>query len=276
MFFHPLFQLFTLTTLIIWPLQAAQAAYPPISKPGCQDICGDVSIPYPFGIGPDCYHSIPYAVTCNTSLSRPHLILNKFNLEVQQISLETLNTHTIVVKTPRQKTCSVQDVNINSIDLSGTPFVFSGDYNDLIVGGCGSSTLLFNRNNKVLGGCTTACDKSHTVTSNCTGRGCCSIDLPSSLDFYRVNIFNFGEGDSNCTNIVLLNKTLITNQVVDPSLSNFALVHTVLEWKLTNITMPADDTNKYCQGSSENYDCYCKYGTYGNPYLPYGCQGNHN
>ncbi|XP_021772356.1 putative wall-associated receptor kinase-like 16 [Chenopodium quinoa] len=280
--FYNMFQLIIIALfMLVHPLLTAASslplttADPPIAKSGCQDICGNVSIPYPFGIGEDCYHSLPYAVTCNTSLLSPKPVLSKFNYEVVEISLENTYTHTIVVNTPLQRTCSVQDVNITSIDLRGTPYWFFGDSNALIVGGCGSSTLLLDRSNKILGGCTTACDKGHTITNNCTGRGCCSIDVPSSLDFYRLNVFNFGKGDNNCTNIMLINKTSIVNKVVDPSLSEFAVIPTVLQWASGNIAVPSDDRNRYCypaEGPLEDFNCYCKYGYYGNPYLPYGCQ----
>ncbi|XP_021866433.1 wall-associated receptor kinase-like 1 [Spinacia oleracea] len=289
MFYNYLFQII-LVALFLWvhPFPTAAStppttADPPIAKPGCQDICGNVSIPYPFGIGNNCYHTPPYAVTCNTSLLPPKLFLSKFDLEVAHITLNrqdsvALYPHTIVVKTQLQKTCNnnTQDVNINSsIDLSGTPYLFSGDFNSLIVGGCGSSTLLLDRSDTILGGCATACDKVHMVTNKCTGRGCCSIDLKTSLEFYRVNISSYGEGVNDCTNTMLINRTVIENEVVNPSLSEFAVVPTVLEWASNNITADSDKLNRNCYpvaSPPENYVCYCNYGYYGNPYLPSGCQ----
>ncbi|XP_021773280.1 putative wall-associated receptor kinase-like 16 [Chenopodium quinoa] len=275
--FYYLFQLI-IVALCTWVHPSLTVALlitadPPIAKPGCQDICGNVSIPYPFGIGDDCYHSLPYSLTCNTSLLHPKLFLNEFNLEVEQISIHTLVQNTITVKTPLQKTCSILDTNISSIDLRVTPYLFTAGYNSLFVGGCGSSTLLLDRSNKIIGGCATVCDKSPMITNDCIGRGCCSFNLPASLDFYSMNIFNFGNGTNDCTNTMLMNRTSsIISEAVDPSLSKFAVVPTVLEWTPGNITMPADDPNKNCQGPPDKYDCYCNYGTFGNPYLPYGCQ----
>ncbi|XP_057539819.1 putative wall-associated receptor kinase-like 16 isoform X1 [Amaranthus tricolor] len=273
--FHPLFQII-IFALIVQGHALQFASDPPIAKPGCQDLCGNISIPYPFGIGKDCYHSLPYAVTCNTSLSHPQLILNKLNVEVEEISLDSLDTHTIAVNIPLQRTCSIQDVNISSINLRGSPYAFSGVFNSLFVGGCGSSALLLGKGNKIQGGCTTACDKSHTLTNNCNGRGCCSIPLPASLDFYRVNIFNFGNNGTNkCASIKLMNMSLSANKVVDPNLIELAVVSAVLEWKPGDSTMPSDDPNVYCYPVADppgNYNCYCKSGYYGNPYLPFGCQ----
>ncbi|KNA05209.1 hypothetical protein SOVF_192500 [Spinacia oleracea] len=276
--FSYLFQFITIA-LCTWihPLLTSASSFqptsdPPISKPGCQDICGNVTIPYPFGVGSNCYHTLPYAVTCNTSLSHPRLFLNKYNLEIEQINIHTkfhLDQNTITVNTPLQRICNTRDANISSIDLSGTPYSFSSD-NSVFVGGCGSSALVLDRNNNILGGCTSVCNNSHMITDDCIGRGCCRFDLPSSIEFYRVNIFNFG---GNCTNAMLVNMSSpIISKAVDPSLFEVAVVPTVLEWTPGNITNPGDDPNIDCQGSADGYDCYCNYGTSGNPYLPYGCQ----
>ncbi|KAK9673413.1 hypothetical protein RND81_12G166100 [Saponaria officinalis] len=53
-----------------------------ISMPNCVDHCGDVQIPYPFGIGASCYHDRSYEIVCNASSGSPKAILREFNLEV--------------------------------------------------------------------------------------------------------------------------------------------------------------------------------------------------
>ncbi|PWA58099.1 wall-associated receptor kinase-like 8 [Artemisia annua] len=37
------------------------------AKPGCQERCSNITIPYPYGIGPGCYMDKPFEVFCNAS-----------------------------------------------------------------------------------------------------------------------------------------------------------------------------------------------------------------
>ena len=51
-------------------VKEAAAASPAIAKPGCIDRCGNVSIPYPFGIGPaDCDMANWFEIVCNDTMS---------------------------------------------------------------------------------------------------------------------------------------------------------------------------------------------------------------
>uniref|UniRef100_A0A7N2LI54 Wall-associated receptor kinase galacturonan-binding domain-containing protein n=1 Tax=Quercus lobata TaxID=97700 RepID=A0A7N2LI54_QUELO len=40
---------------------------PPMAKHNCPDRCGNVSIPYPFGIGSNCFVHKTYEIICNES-----------------------------------------------------------------------------------------------------------------------------------------------------------------------------------------------------------------
>jgi hypothetical protein len=51
--------------LLFWPVAAATAR--PDVKPGCQDKCGNVSVPYPFGIGePRCAMNDDFFLNCSS------------------------------------------------------------------------------------------------------------------------------------------------------------------------------------------------------------------
>ncbi|GAB2229117.1 hypothetical protein Droror1_Dr00023252 [Drosera rotundifolia] len=47
------------------------------TKPGCKNRCGNLTIPYPFGIGIECSLYDRFSVTCNTSYKPPRTFLNR-------------------------------------------------------------------------------------------------------------------------------------------------------------------------------------------------------
>ncbi|KAE8787159.1 wall-associated receptor kinase 2-like [Hordeum vulgare] len=57
---------------------AAADPSPPIGMPNCVTSCGDVEVPYPFGLGADTSCYLPgFNLTCdNTAGSRPRLLLD--------------------------------------------------------------------------------------------------------------------------------------------------------------------------------------------------------
>ncbi|KAK7837514.1 wall-associated receptor kinase-like 8 [Quercus suber] len=55
-----------ITFLLLLTHELAKAT-PPIAKPSCRSSCGNLSIPYPFGIEPDYYMDPWFEIYCEIS-----------------------------------------------------------------------------------------------------------------------------------------------------------------------------------------------------------------
>ncbi|GKB57704.1 ribonuclease H-like domain, reverse transcriptase, RNA-dependent DNA polymerase [Tanacetum coccineum] len=96
--------------------KATSVAVTNYAKPGCNDTCGKVRIPYPFGIGANCSVNKWYTIDCNSST--PYLsALN--HLEVLGVDLEN---QTITVNMQKLSVCSQ---TTKSVDLGSSPFLYS-------------------------------------------------------------------------------------------------------------------------------------------------------
>ena len=61
---------------------------PPMAKPNCPASCGNVSIPYPFGIGSNCFMNKTYEIVCNGSgVTTAKAFLPSINMEVLEINI---------------------------------------------------------------------------------------------------------------------------------------------------------------------------------------------
>ncbi|BBG96518.1 wall associated kinase-like 7 [Prunus dulcis] len=107
---------------------------PRMAKSGCQEYCGDVLIPYPFGIGSseDCYLDDWFEIECSnqsskTTSSAPHYkpVLKQAQLEVLNISIEgTLQVNSNVTFFCNETESSPM------ANLTGSPFVYSQEKTD--------------------------------------------------------------------------------------------------------------------------------------------------
>ncbi|KAJ8426622.1 hypothetical protein Cgig2_011841 [Carnegiea gigantea] len=278
---------------------------PRIAKPHCDHLCGNVEIPYPFGIGANCSYSASYEINCNHSFHPHKPFLHQFNLEVTDINWPgrysprelqrirdcIMNEHRLTVLTQARSICASESngsVGAAIVDFRGSPFRFSTWFNVFMVeNNCGHSVLLRNRMREIVAGCASVCTNESGVTklnsTHCLGVGCCQASLLPSptgdfikkeagLDFYEIAM-DHEKPTASYTNTCSLAAALVErNQVTKLA----GRLPTVLEWSValpwTVSTQNSNQDNFSCSTEDGTQKCSCRFPYEGNPYLPDGCQ----
>ncbi|KAI4979299.1 hypothetical protein ZWY2020_016052 [Hordeum vulgare] len=195
-------------TLIVMPFRVGgdtSPVQPPIGMPNCITLCGDVEVPYPFGLGQDASCYLPgFNLTCNTTGSRPRLLLDTDGtLEVPYIG--GVNDPFLVVQ--RNGDIKVElhaDGNGNGVFSRGLrldgPYTLAGGEHELILTGCNVQATMLN-GNVTLASCTSLCDEQTSVYVNslidrCSGgsNGCCRANIitPGYDDDGRSQVYSTG------------------------------------------------------------------------------------
>ncbi|XP_074275224.1 wall-associated receptor kinase 5-like [Silene latifolia] len=274
---------------------------PPISKPGCQTKCGNLTVPYPFGIGVGqdgllCALSSHYIVTCNTTFSPAKPFIGTGNLDITEI----IDTK-IRIKNSVDRRCynsQLYKAGKTWIDLREYPMVFSDTENKFTAVGCNTFAVIGGvRGQNFISGCIATCSNSSVVTDgSCSGIGCCQTAIPKGVKSYEIglkelindtDVFNYNpcsygflaEYKTFIFNVTDLNDIGFKNRTRDS-------VPVVLDWYIgegqtcavakRNKSSYACQANTNCSefvsGSSKGYRCSCLSGYQGNPYLgPAGC-----
>ncbi|KAB5568536.1 hypothetical protein DKX38_002329 [Salix brachista] len=255
--------------------------------PGCQDNCGGVSIPYPFGTSEGCYFNEYFQITCNTTVTPPIPYLRSSKIEVLNISLYG---HMRILTSVGADCYSKSGARESTTGSFGVlqAFPFSNTRNKLF--GIGCNTIAYIRGVDIRGqiyvtGCVSWCSNISSVTNgSCNGIGCCQIPIPENLLNYTATVgsvsndteiwesnpcgFSFlAEEDS--FNFTIANLTNIKNTTRLPSSINWAIGNQTCEEAKKNLTGYACKANSYCYDSSNGrgYLCNCSAGYMGNPYL---------
>ncbi|KAM7481495.1 hypothetical protein LguiB_006078 [Lonicera macranthoides] len=286
--------------LILTPSNAAtgitNATTP--TKPGCQRQCGNVIIPYPFGIGIGSHCSIQdnphFEINCNTSFNPPKPYMGTSSLEVIEITDTHIRIKTFVSFNCYNQSGGLMDWRSWSSQLNDAHFTFS-ELNKFMLVGCDDLAIIEGyRGRNFTCGCMSVCSDSQDVRSgSCTGSGCCQISIPKGVKAFDVELnsrrnhievssfnlcgyaflgeeetFRFG-GASDLSDSTFINRTEES-------------VPVVLDWVIANKS--CDDAkksndyaclqNSHCVDSDTEfagYRCSCNEGFEGNPYLPPGC-----
>ncbi|CDP11260.1 unnamed protein product [Coffea canephora] len=146
-FIHGLFLFLCLVVL-----SSAETRFP-MAKPGCNDTCGNVTIPYPFGVGPDCALNEAYSILC-TDVSgdsihglRPYLGLHpgQSSQTIMEVLGISLSDQTVTINYPVYQICSVNGSTVDTAfmdsSLAQVPFYVSREHNKLMLLGCGNALL---------------------------------------------------------------------------------------------------------------------------------------
>ncbi|CAN6984845.1 unnamed protein product [Brassica oleracea var. botrytis] len=220
----------------------------PVALPNCIDQCNraGVRVPYPFGIGKGCYKSKWFEVVCNHSLHLSFPFLPSIGLDVISFSLtddfiyedRSHKSNGFQIQSPRKTSgCSYGKKDVQSLNLTGSPF-FISDNNKFTAVGCNIKAMMVGTGPQIVG-CEARCGKEtryyKDADKSCVGYKCCQTKIPPGLQVYDSTVEKLepGKNSSHC--------------------------------EISTSVIRTDDQYKY--------QCRCRSGYEGNPYLPGGCQG---
>ncbi|MCD7472480.1 hypothetical protein HAX54_013727 [Datura stramonium] len=272
-----------------------------ITKPGCLSKCGNLTVPYPFGLGKGsgCAIDHRFEINCNTSFNPPRPFMG--NLHIFDISDAQIRIGTYVAKK-----CYSSLGNITydggawtSLGETGSsPFTIS-ELNKFTVLGCDDSSVIIGSEQfrgNATSVCVSLCQRPEDVLQGyCSGIGCCQTSVPKGLKYYLFSLYSFRNHSrvwsyNPCGYAFLGEEDSFTfrglSDFRDPTLVQRILdtVPVVVDWAIGNLSSCIDaqrrddyacQENSFCIDSDtglRGYRCSCYPGFEGNPYLATGCQ----
>ncbi|KAJ8550761.1 hypothetical protein K7X08_000131 [Anisodus acutangulus] len=267
------------------------------SKPNCNESCGNINIPFPFGMTPDCYLHSQFHVTCNYSFQPPQPFVGDSLIEITNISLAgQLNVLNFI-----SRDCYRNGVRERNNPWIILPSLLSVNYtaNKFIAVGCDTYAIVRGHywsynpeiSDSYVTGCMSMCNsiKDAANGSECSGVGCCQTSIPKGARNVNITLssyFNYTRvtgSPSNCSYAFVVEEASFSfSKNYLSSLQDKKKLPLVLDWEIGNeacemakrnsTAYACKSNNSYCHDNSNGYRCSCVQGYDGNPYLEDGCQ----
>uniref|UniRef100_A0ACD5XT34 Uncharacterized protein n=2 Tax=Avena sativa TaxID=4498 RepID=A0ACD5XT34_AVESA len=260
-------------------------------RPGCPAKCGDVDIPFPFGIGQQCALHDRFDLSCTTinGTAKPFM----GSVEVTKISVADGKAWiTAATMSWRCSFSAMDDTQYFDgwLNLINTPYWISEEDNKIIVIGC--NTLAYMMSSSYVVGCYSTCANGNLKNGMCSGAGCCQADVPKDIRYfsgYFNETYKTTLQDSPCSYLVLMQKEAFTFNTSYVESTKFydaynGTVPIVLNWEIHRSTCEVAkqnmssytciSNNSECLNSpnGKGHRCVCSHGYEGNPYITDGCK----
>ncbi|KAJ7004887.1 wall-associated receptor kinase-like 8 [Populus alba x Populus x berolinensis] len=251
-----------------------------LAKPNCQDHCGNITIPYPFGSGKDCYLEEYFDVECDETSNPPRAFLRSIKMELVNITIE----RGAVVKGPVISVDSSGRQEGVPVNVEGTPFTLF--YNYFIAVGCNTRATLWTKNGTTEHvGCDSICSDGNSISNmwhNGVGYGevCCQdMYFPPSLQVLNstFELIEAKQGSDGRKLAFLADQYWFDDKIWSPQEINklSSTVPMSLAWILNTNSLTYNKDTMDCEvfwhiNSTVDimpYGCSCSEGYEGNPYL---------
>ncbi|KAH6832462.1 hypothetical protein C2S53_006917 [Perilla frutescens var. hirtella] len=277
-----------------------------VTKPGCPRKCGNLTVPYPFGIGiaSNCSMNPWFDVYCDSSVDPPYMLLSTRD----DYRLVDISDSQIRIKNPffasRCYSSNISSLNL-TLDFSATPYSLS-DSNTLTQVGCSDLAVFegfsmqyaapnMTGQNNFATGCVSFCSNGDlSLNGSCPGNGCCQIPVPKGTVFVNSSITGLEDRWRDqlakpCSYSFIGERESFSFKAVSdlyqPPMTIVDWLQGVtvaLDWRIgaENCSRARSSPDFSCQKNSDcidadagvgGYRCACLKGYQGNPYLPPGC-----